>query len=135
MERILKIKPRKIKILSAVPSSPYYDIGARRDRRFSPNFYNISIAWGASKYTRIFDSRLELGERKQLRIDRAEWSKPMNDLLADQQPLLKSKTDIIKTTSDGSILYLNFASHTLNPNGTFGEAVLQVCSFVKNPLF
>ena len=70
-------------------------------------------------------SRLELGQRKQLRIDRAEWSKPMNDLL---EPLLKSKKEtIIKTTSDGSILYLNFASHTLNPNGTFGEAVLQVC--------
>ena len=49
--------------------------------------YNISIAWNAAKYTRVFDAQLQLGSRKQLRIGRTKWSPPLTDTLFEETNL------------------------------------------------
>ena len=86
------VKPSSVVVVQSSKNASFM-----RHVRSPENIYpNISIPWNAAKYTRVFDSRLQFGSRKKLRIDRIKWSTPM-----------KNESRKIEISSDGSILYLN----------------------------
>ena len=71
--------------------------------------YNMTLPTSTGKYTRIFDTQLQMGQPYQLKIQSSEWLLPKDGSTSAKFEVIEAMetNQVFQLTSDKTILYFN----------------------------
>lgn len=107
----------------------YVNVEAPTEKKSEQKHYSVTIPNTASKFTRVFDSRLMLGKSRPLKIDAGgiKWLLPSK--------VASEASQILALTSDNSILYLSSPESLKNVSVAVLRVILEATGDARSPDF